>query len=91
VCPTLPVGTNAWVRGDPVKGNKDIRAGTAIATFDKGGRYTGHAAIYESQTPKHLNVIDQWVTPPAKAIHKRKLIFGAHGNSNNGDNFFIIE
>ena len=90
VCPTIPVSTGAWKKGLQVKGNKEIAAGTAIATFDKDGNYSGHAAIYESQTDDGINVVDQWVTPPARAIHRRLLRFGAHGNSNNGDNFFVI-
>jgi hypothetical protein len=91
VCPTIPVNTAAWKKGTQVKGDKTILPGTAIATFDSNGKYSGHAAIYESQDPVGINVVDQWVTPPAKAIHKRQLRFGAHGNSNNGDNFFIID
>ncbi len=91
VCPTLPVGTVAWKKGVQVKGTTSILPGTAIATFNSDGKYSGHAAIYESQTLTGINVIDQWVTPPAKAIHKRMLRFGAHGNSNNGDNFFVID
>jgi hypothetical protein len=91
VCPTLPVGTNSWKKGAQVKGNGNIVPGTAIATFDSDGKYSGHAAIYENQTTVGINVVDQWVTPPAVAIHKRMLRFGAHGNSNNGDNFFIID
>lgn len=91
VCSTLPVSTFFWKKGVQVKGKNDTRAGTAIATFNILGKYSGHAAIYESQTPAGINVVDQWVTPPATAIHKRLLRFGAHGNSNNGDNFFVIE
>jgi hypothetical protein len=91
VCPTIPVSTSLWKKGEQAKGSKTILPGTAIATFGSDGKYSGHAAIYESQTPVGINVVDQWVTPPAKAIHKRLLRFGAHGNSNNGDNFFIIE
>src|SRR5579883_640602 len=91
VCPTIPVNTHAWKKGLQVKGKKDILPGTAIATFDSNGKYSGHAAIYEGQTSDGINVVDQWVAPPAKAIHKRMLRFGAHGNANNGDNFFIID
>jgi hypothetical protein len=91
VCSTIPVSTGVWRKGVQVKGNKNALRGTAIATFDSSGKYSGHAAIYESQTTLGINVVDQWVTPPAKAIHKRLLRFGAHGNSNNGDNFFVIE
>lgn len=91
VCPAIPVNTGAWKKGAQVKGNNGIQVGTAIATFDANGKYSGHAAIYESQTPDGINVVDQWVTPPAKAIHKRMLRFGAQGNSNNGDNFYIVD
>ena len=91
VCPTLPVSTHSWRKGGLVKGDSTIAAGTAIATFDANGRYNGHAAIYENQTDTGINVVDQWVTPPAQAIHRRMLRFGARGLSNNGDNFYVIE
>lgn len=89
VVPGLPQ-TKLWRKGQPVKGNAHILAGTVIATFGKDGLYQGHAAIYESQTKDGLSVIDQWITPPAQPIHRRLLRFGAHGNSNNGDNFYVV-
>jgi hypothetical protein len=91
VCPTIPVNTGLWKKGDLVKGDKAILAGTAIATFDKNDKYFGHAAIYESQTNVGINVVDQWVTSPASPIHQRMLRFGAHGLANNGDNFYVVE
>lgn len=91
VCVTLPVRTSEWKKGVQVKGAKDTRAGTAIATFNPDGNYSGHAAIYESQSSVGINVVEQWVTLPATAIHQRTLRFGAHGISNNGDNFFVID
>ncbi len=91
VCSTIPVNTGGWKKGAQVKGNAAVVAGTAIATFDNKGKYSGHAAIYESQTATAINVVDQWVTPPAREIHQRKLRFGASGNANNGDNFFVID
>lgn len=91
VCPAIPVNTRSWKKGALVKGKKDVLPGTAIATFDASGHYSGHAAIYESQNAAGINVVDQWVTPPASPIHQRTLRFGAHGNSNNGDNFYVIE
>jgi hypothetical protein len=91
VCPTIPVSTNAWKKGALVKGNTDILPGTAIATFNNKDKYSGHAAIYDGQTSNGINVVDQWVTPPASPIHQRTLKFGAHGNSNNGDNFYVID
>jgi hypothetical protein len=91
VCPTIPVNTSAWNKGSQVKGDQTILAGTAIATFDSSGKYSGHAAIYENQTGVGVNVVDQWVAPPAREIHRRLLRFGGAGNANNGDNFFIID
>lgn len=91
VCPTLPA-TVAWKKGKPVKDNKEIAPGTAIATFNSSGRYEGHAAIYVSQSSAGINVYDQWVTPPSpKAMGPRMLRWGARGNSNNGDNFYVVE
>jgi hypothetical protein len=49
-----------WRPGDLVKGNANIRPGTAIATFDRNGRYVGHAAIYLGQDEHDIQVIDQW-------------------------------
>jgi hypothetical protein len=89
VVPNLPQ-TSLWKKGALVKG-KNISAGTVIATFNAAGHYSGHAAIYENQTSSGLNVVDQWIKPPAQPIHRRMLRFGAHGNSNNGDNFFVVE
>ncbi|HWE98914.1 MAG TPA: BPSL0067 family protein [Caulobacteraceae bacterium] len=91
VCPAIPVNTGLWKKGVQVKVATGLKAGAAIATFDASGKYSGHAAIYESQDRLGINVVDQWVTPPATPIHKRTLRFGAHGNSNNGDNFYVIE
>ena len=90
VTPGLPQ-TSAWKKGMQVKGKLNILRGTVIATFDANGRYSGHAAIYESQTGAGVNVVDQWKIPPAQPIHRRMLRFGAHGNSNNGDKFFVVE
>jgi hypothetical protein len=90
VVPSLPQ-TSLWTKGALVKNNRAVQAGTVIATFNPAGHYSGHAAIYESQTKDGLNVVDQWITAPAKPIHRRLLRFGAQGNSNNGDNFFVVE
>ena len=49
-----------WSSGVPVKGNTAIQPGTAIATFDAGGHYIGHAAIYLGQDMNSIRVIDQW-------------------------------
>ena len=91
VCPTVPTSTGAWRQGKQVKGDITIVPGTAIAAFDANGRYYGHAAIYEGQTPDGLNVVDQWVTGEGKPIGPRLLRFGARGVSNNGDLFYVID
>ncbi|GLQ95193.1 BPSL0067 family protein [Dyella acidisoli] len=92
VCPSLPA-TAHWTKGAPVKNNNSIAPGTVIATFNASGRYEGHAAIYVSQDPHHgVTVYDQYVTPPSpKPVGERVLRWGAHGNSNNGDKFYVVE
>ena len=71
------------------------KPGTAIATFNKSGKYaslpTGnHAAIYVSQDDKGLVVYDQWKGQP---VHKRTIRFknGVGSVSNDGDAFSVIE
>ena len=92
VCPTIPVGTNAWRQGEAVKGNGKILPGTAIATFDAKGRYYGHAAIYVRQDDKGIYVYDQWVTGiNPKAISPRVIKWNGKGISNNGDGFYVVE
>ena len=49
-----------WRLRVAVQGNTAIRPGTAIATSDANGHYTGHAAIYLSQDEHGIQVIDQW-------------------------------
>jgi hypothetical protein len=91
VCPTLPA-TSSWKKGAAVRNNKDILTGTVIATFNANGQYHGHAAIYVSQGPDGILVYDQYVTPPSpKAVGARTLRWGAGGNSNNGDNFYVVD
>lgn len=91
VCPSL-LATSSWKKGEHVKNIKKIFPGTVIATFNSSGKYEGHAAIYVSQNSSGVNVYDQWVTPPnPKAVGLRLLRWGAHGNSNNGDNFYVVE
>lgn len=91
VCPALPA-TIGWSKGAAVRNNADIRPGTVIATFDATGHYRGHAAIYAGQGPVGIQVYDQYVTAPSpKPVGPRTLRWGAHGNSNNGDNFYVVE
>lgn len=91
VCPALP-NTAQWRKGAQVKGSLTIAPGTVIATFNKLGHYEGHAAIYVSQDAVGIKVYDQYITPPTpKTIGPRVLRWGAHGNSNNGNNFHVVE
>ncbi len=84
--------TSSWKKGAAVKNNAKIAPGTVIATFNAADRYAGHAAIYVSQSPAGINVYDQYVTPPSpKAVGPRTLRWGAHGNSNNGDKFYVVD
>ncbi|WP_145733122.1 BPSL0067 family protein [Nitrospirillum pindoramense] len=92
VCPSLPVSTGLWRRGDPVKGNKNIVAGTVIATFDSNGHYYGRAAIYDHQTGDGIYVYDQWITGAApQAVSLRLILWKGRGVSNAGNKFFIVE
>ncbi len=91
VCLGLPA-TVLWKKGLAVKNNKDVKEGTVIATFNSSGKYSGHAAIYVSQDKDGIKVYDQYITPPSpKPIGPRTLRWGAHGRSNNGDNFYVVE
>jgi hypothetical protein len=90
VTPSLPQ-TSLWKKGKQVKTQSDIKAGTVIATFDSDGKYSGHAAIYESQSALGINVIDQWITQPSSPIHRRLIRFGGAGTVNDGNNYFIVE
>lgn len=58
--------TRNWKCGPPVRGNADLRPGTAIATFNGADRYanatdgSSHAAIYLGQNERGIQVMDQW-------------------------------
>ncbi len=92
--------TSLWKEGAAVKGNLQLKKGTAIATF-VGGKYPNqssgnHAAFYLSQDVAGLWVIDQWST--SRTIQKRRLAFKGKNKdgtfitpSNNGDAFSVIE
>lgn len=96
-CSGAPL-TAHWTRGAQVKGNPNIVAGTAIATFDAAGKYTNstdgtsHGAIYMGQNTVGLQVWDQWLGQP---VHQRTIRFqgGAPGVHpvNDGDAFYVIE
>lgn len=58
--------TRTWRCGPPVRGNTDLRPGTAIATFNGADHYanatdgSNHAAIYLGQNDRGIQVMDQW-------------------------------
>jgi hypothetical protein len=99
---TSAPSTALWKQGNEVMGNRKIRPGTAIATFEKG-RYPRrpdhkHSAFYLGQTSTGIWVIDQWPGPKKRTISKRfifrKDIFDDgtfYDPSNNCFAFFVIE
>ncbi len=91
VCPNIPVDTGKWRKGVPVKGTAGIAEGTPIGTFNSGGRYHGHAAIYVSQDSVGIQVYDQWITGAGKRIGPRTIRWNGTGVSNNGAGFHVIE
>ena len=92
-----------WTRGILVKGNFDVKIGSAIATFDEHGRYanrqTGnHAAIYMGQDAQGIMVIDQWnnrrhgMIVGKQAPHIHMLLFGdKRPYVDNGNNFYVVD
>lgn len=87
-----PLGrTRTWREGAKVKGNKDIRPGTAIASFRNGTYQNDHAAIFVKETREGLVVWDQWKGKKG-GWSKRTLYFGSKRNppSNDGDYFSTI-
>lgn len=94
-CTNAPI-TAFWKQGEAVRDNFKIKSGTAIATFDKKGRYPNrasgnHAAVYISQDVSGIWVYDQWVG--RGAVKKRHIRFkGGQGSpSDDGDAFSVIE
>ncbi|WP_229224646.1 BPSL0067 family protein [Duganella violaceipulchra] len=71
--PTTP----HWRQGEAAVGNTTLRAGTAIATFEKGRyanrRHGNHAALYIRQGVNGIYVADQWKAPGKTKISVRLL------------------
>ena len=67
-----------------------IAPGTVIATFDKIGRYSGHAAIYLGQNEAGLQAFDQWATHVAQI---RVIRFKGRQSLDvdDGDQYRIVE
>ncbi len=83
--------TAKWKKGAQVKGNTNLRIGTAIATFNKEGKYEGHAAMYQGQNDKAITVIDQWKGRKANYRDIRFQGGKATKVSNDGDAYYVIE
>jgi len=92
-----------WREGSKVVGDRTLSLGTAIATFDKHGKWPGkpkgnHAAFYLGQTSDFVRIVDQWNRGDKKTISTR-LIFRLGKNpdgsyvrpSDNADAFSVIE
>jgi hypothetical protein len=102
----VPTHTS-WRAGEKVLGNKNIRPGTAIATFENGrypSRPTGnHAAFYLRAGPPGDGfwVIDQWKDGTTKKTISARYIPSRHQPqhrdgtwyraSDNADAFYVIE
>lgn len=87
--------TATWRAGLKVKGNGSIiTRGTVIATMVDGyypnHAHGNHAALFLSEDPNGIRVIDQWL---GQAPHERVIHFrGGQGSaSNDGDKFYVVE
>jgi len=93
--------TDQWRAGPKVVDDKDIKPGTAIATFDSKGRYPGkdqdkNSGIYLGRgTNGSIWILDQWPARPgtAQKAHPpqpRELRPGGSNVSNNSNAYFVI-
>eukprot|EP01084_Bolivina_argentea_P192263 330096_1 len=83
--------TSSWGRGTKVFGN-NIPTGTAIASFNSGGRYDCnygcHAGVYISQNSNGIQIYDQW---SGKNWGIRTLgTTATNPQSNQADRFYVI-
>ncbi len=88
-----------WRPGAQVQGNTNIRPGTAIATFDSNGHYTGHTAIYLGQDANGIRVVGQWnIRENSRVVRQyqpsdRVLPFGQPQRAliNRGESYRVVE
>jgi hypothetical protein len=100
------IATIGWRQGESVVEYRGIlRAGTAIATFDRDGRFNGtrahgqHAAFFVRSSAAGIWVMDQWRNDPRKPRVSMRFVrrLGKHKDgsfvdpSNNADAFSVIE
>lgn len=73
-----------------------IRRGTAIATFDKNGKYPTdalgkHAAIYLSHDAKGITVLDQW-NKQGEVLKRTISVHRPHTpRMNSAKHYYVIE
>jgi type IV secretion system protein VirB5 len=86
--------TRTWTQGAQVLGNSDIPVGTAIATFDAGGKYanavdgSSHAAIYLGQDASGgIRVADQWL---GHNVSERVISPSGSTQANSAGAFYVI-
>lgn len=91
--------TSMWKEGEKVVGNKNLKKGTAIATFVDGlypNQSSGnHAGLFISHTPEGFLIMDQWkgkVAVKSRPLRaKGKLQTGGYIDpSNNSEAFSVI-
>ena len=82
---TPHISTKKWKQGEKVVGNKNLKPGTIIATFNKKGKYNhGHTAIFVSFCKDGFWVFDQnWRYDHKVAYHK---ITGSKANK-----YFVVK
>ncbi|MGO9413425.1 MAG: BPSL0067 family protein [Spirochaetia bacterium] len=75
-------GTGTWKKGAMVKDSPQLKAGTAIATFDSQGRYPSHksgnhACFFLRFMPgnKGITVLEQHVMPNKNKIQTRNILY----------------
>ncbi|HEV3316153.1 MAG TPA: BPSL0067 family protein [Candidatus Angelobacter sp.] len=91
--------TAQWRAGEKAANNPDIKPGTAIATFDKNGRYPQgevpkNSGIYLSQgTNGSIWILDQWPAHgknPANPPHPREVLFDNRRDTSNNSNAYSV-
>jgi hypothetical protein len=85
-------GSKSWTQGDLVSDSPTLATGTAIATFDKDGKYPSkpagnHACFFISFMPsnKGIVVLEQHVLPDPTKIQTRNIFYRSGKGDPCGD------
>ncbi|MFA6097664.1 MAG: BPSL0067 family protein [Candidatus Paceibacterota bacterium] len=88
------VATDGWAKGDNVVLTGSVKPGTAIATFNSAGVYSGHVAIFRDYVRdsggkiKEVLVWDQnYVSPYVVGRHNFKI---AGSGVNNASSYYVV-